>query len=469
MNRDTLKLNASKAAEIIRTVLSSKYFPFLTAAFTLASYYLGWDVALFYYIALTGILMLFLLEDITPVLHLFLFMSVSISLINTPSTTMGNSDYYHRPEIYIQIFTIVGLFIAAAICRLVKTVVKGKFKITPVFFGVCGFAFILIINGIFTADYKPKNLLFGFILAACILGIYSVFKDNVKLDANGFEKIAYSFIAFSILLLIELIVAYATTEDLFVDGTINRHKLIFGWGVYNTYGVMLLMCVPAAIYIAVRKRWGFVYTVYSFILFVALFFSCSRQAMVGGIVIYPFCIGMLLIKSKNRFPNICVLLGAATVGLILAGFYHEQVFKFFKVILSNLIVDGELDGSGRTTIWREAIEYFKKSPIFGAGFFVKFSYNGNSGLGFIPLMCHNTILQLLSSCGIVGLIAYLIHRTQTVISFFRKITLQRSFIALTILSILVICLFDNHIFNIFPTIIYGALTAIFEKSEKSDA
>ena len=84
-------------------------------------------------------------------------------------------------------------------------------------------------------------------------------------------------------------------------------------------------------------------------------------------------------------------------------------------------------------------------------------------------MCHNTILQLLSSCGIVGLIAYLIHRTQTVISFFRKITLQRSFIALTILSILVISLFDNHIFNIFPTIIYGALTAIFEKSEKSDA
>ena len=84
-------------------------------------------------------------------------------------------------------------------------------------------------------------------------------------------------------------------------------------------------------------------------------------------------------------------------------------------------------------------------------------------------MCHNTVLQLLSSCGIVGLIAYLIHRTQTVISFFRKITLQRSFIALTILSILVICLFDNHIFNIFPTIIYGALTAIFDKSEKSGA
>ncbi len=469
MNKDTLKLNASKAAEIMRTVLSSKYFPFLTAAFTLASYYLGWDVALFYYIALTGISMLFLLDDITPVLHLFLFMSVSISLINTPSTSMGNSDYYHRPEIYIQIFTIVGLFIAAAICRLVKTVVKGKFKITPVFFGVCGFAFILIINGIFTADYKPKNLLFGFILAACILGIYSVFKDNVKLDANGFEKIAYSFIAFSILLLIELIVAYATTEDLFVNGTINRYNLIFGWGVYNTYGVMLLMCVPAPIYLAVHKRWGFVYTVYSFILFVALFFSCSRQTMVGGIVIYPLCIGMLFTKSKNRFANICVLLGAATVGLILAGFYHEQVLNFFKAILENLIVDGELNGSGRTKIWREAIEYFKKSPIFGAGFFVQFSYNGNSGLGFIPLMCHNTVLQLLSSCGIVGLIAYLIHRTQTVISFFRKITLQRCFVALSILSILIICMFDNHIFNIFPTIIYGALTAIFEKSEKSGA
>ena len=150
MNQTILKIKNSKAFEIIRKALSSKYFPFVTAAVTLLSYYLGLDVVLFYYIAIAGILMLITLDDITPIISLFLFMSVSISLINTPSPTMGNSDYYHRPEIYIQIFIIVGLFIAAAVYRLIKTVLEKRFKLSPLFYGLCAFAAALFINGLFS-------------------------------------------------------------------------------------------------------------------------------------------------------------------------------------------------------------------------------------------------------------------------------------------------------------------------------
>ena len=95
MNETFAKIKNSKTVGMIQKILSSKYFPFVTAAVTLLSYYLGWDVVLFYYIAIAGILMLLFLDDITPIISLFLFMSVSISLINTPSPTMGNSDYYH--------------------------------------------------------------------------------------------------------------------------------------------------------------------------------------------------------------------------------------------------------------------------------------------------------------------------------------------------------------------------------------
>ncbi len=460
------ELKECKFVKIVQAVLSSKYFPFITAAFTLMSYYLGLDVVLFYYFALVGILMLLLLDDLTPFISLLLFMSISISLINTPSSSMGNSDYYRRPEIFIQIFIILSLFIATAVYRLIKTIVTGKFKITPIFFGMCGFAFVLLLNGLFTPDYNAKNLLFAFILASSLVIIYSCLKDNVKLNPEGYERIAYSFFAFSVVLLIELIEAYATTEGLFTDGVINRGKLIFGWGVYNTYGVMLLMCLPATIYLAGKKSFGFVYTLYSFVLFTALFFSCSRQTMVGGAFVYIFCIATLFVKGKNRFANMCVLIAAAAACIVLIAVYHEAVFEFFQVIFENLIVDGELNGSGRMRLWREALGYFKKFPIFGSGFFVYFSYHGNSGLGFMPLMCHNTILELLSSCGMVGLIVYLGHRIQTVLCFFKKVTVERTFIAMTILSILLLSLMDNHIFNIFPTIIYSSLIAILDKSQE---
>ena len=466
MNKNSIKSKTQKIVDIFRAILSSKYFSFITAAVTLLCYYLGWDVVLFYYIAIVGIMILLLLEDATPFISLLLFMSISISLINTPSNTMGDSDYYHRPEIYIQIFTIIGLLVSVVIYRLIKNIVFKRFKITPIFFGMCGFAIILMLNGIFTSGYNPKNLLYGFILASCILGIYSSLKDNLKLDSEGFERIAYSFLAFSTVLLIELIVAYATTDNLFEDGTINRYNLIFGWGVYNTFGVMLTMCIPGTLYLAGRKKFGFAYTLYSFVLFIALFFSCSRQAMIGGPIIYLICIVILFVKGKNKFANACILTAGAVAGIIFLLAYHETVFRFFKIVFENLMVDGELDGSGRTQLWREATAYFKQYPVFGSGFFVHFSYNGNSGLGFMPLMCHNTILELLSACGIVGIIVYLAHRTQTVISFCKNITLERTFIALTILSILLLSLLDNHLFNIFPTIIYSSLIAILDKSEE---
>lgn len=454
--------------EIAKAILSSRYLPFASAALTLICYYLGWDVVLFYYVATVGISILLLSDDVTPLFPQLLFMSVSVSLVNTPSYTMGTTDYYRRPEIFIQIFIILGLFIAAAAFRLIKTIACKKFKITPIFYGMCGFAATLLLNGIIGEGYNPKNLLFGFILASCVIVVYCIFKDNVKLGADGFEKIAYGFLAFSLLLVIELIVAFATTEGLFKNGIIAREKLIFGWGVYNTYGAFLLMCMPSAIYLAGRKRFGFVYTLYSFLIFVALFFSCSRQAMLGGIVVYPACVVTLFIKGENKFANACVLSAAAVAGTILIAVYSEPVLQFFKVIFDNIVVNGELNGSGRTRIWGEAIAYFKKYPVFGSGFFVEFSYRGNTGLGFMPRMCHNTMLELLSACGIVGLIAYLIHRTQTVLSFFKNMTVTRAFIAITICSLLMVSLVDNHLFNVFPTIIYSGLIAMFDKTETKE-
>ena len=424
-------------------------------------YYLGWDVVLFYYIAIAGIGILLILEDATPFISLLLFMGISISHKQAYANTEGLT-YYQRPEIYIQFGALIGLLITVAIYRLIKNIVYKRFKITPIFFGMCGFALILMTNGIFSKDYTPTNLFYGFILASCILGIYSFLKDNIKLDSEGFERIAFSFVAFSVVLLIELIVAYFTTEGLFENGTIVRSRLVFGWGVYTIYGVMLTMCIPGAVYLAGIKKYGFVYTLYSFILFIALFLSCCRQAMVFGSIIYLICIAILFIKGKNRFANTCVLTFASVAGIILIGAYHETVFKFFKVIFDNFIVDGELNGSGRVQLWREAIANFKKYPIMGSGFY----YSGKPTSGFMPKMYHNTILQLLSCSGIVGLIVYLAHRTQTVISFCKKITVERCFIVLTILSILLLSLLDNHIFNIFPTITYSALIAVLDKSEE---
>lgn len=462
------RINRGSVLDFIKNVLSSRYFPFVTAGVFLVCYYLGWDLVAVYYLGLVTILMLVLLDDVTPVISQLLFINLVVSLKNSPSPSMGGSDFYSKTAVLVQICIVGILTIAALAYRFAVCCAKKKFRATPVFYGLIALSASFLLNGFFNEIYTPNNLLFGFILSFCFLGIFVVIKDNIKADNDCFEKVAYGLIALSALLIIQLIVAYLTTDGLFVDGEINRGALIFGWGVYNTYGLMVMICLPAATYLAGKVKHGYILTAYSFLIVAASILCCSRQTMLGIIIMCPICIIILLVKGKYRLQNLCISGAALVVGCVLVGVFHEKVFSALKTIFENIVVNGELNGSGRWLLWKESIDYFKQFPIFGAGFYIDRSYNAFALHGLVPLMSHNTVLQLLSSCGLFGLVAYTIHRVQTVVSFCKNVTLERTFVALCILTILGLSLIDVHIFNIFPTIIYSCLLAVLVKSEKKE-
>lgn len=470
MNEKIEQLKNGGFLKALKAGLSSKYFPFVSAAVTLLCYYLGWDIVLIYYIAISGILVLTLLDDITPIISVFLFMSILISYKNSPSNIMGNSDYYFKTANLALIFTAFALFVSAAIYRIILTIIRKKFKLNSAFFGMCAFAAVLLLNGMFSEGYISKNLLYGLIMAASFLGIFSALKDNLKLDSEGYEKIAFSFFAFSIVLIIELAVKYITTEDIFVDGQFLRTNLTFGWGIWNTMGMWLSMCIPAVFYLAVKKNYGFVFTLYSVFLLIATMLSGSRQAMLISGIIYVLCIFYLFKSGKYRIPNLCIIGAVILAGAIILIVKHEVIFDYLKEFFNDFISNGELNGNGRAKLWRRGIKNYRSAPLLGVGFYSGFynliGFDGFSGLGFVPDMCHNTIIQILSSCGTLGLIAYLVHRVQSVVHYCKNITMESTFVALTILSLILVSLVDNHLFNIFPTIIYSSLAAALFGSVK---
>lgn len=460
------KVKESKAAKTISCILSSKFFPFITALVVTACYYLGWDLVTMYYVTVCALLILFLLEDISPIISVFMFMNIMVSRQNSPSSTVGGSDFYFRTAVLVQVIILIVIFASALTVRTGTTVFKKKFRPTPTFYGLCALAAAFMLNGVFRAGYNYMDLVYGAFMAFFFLVIFVLMKDNVHTDKNLFERIAYSFIALSAVLVLELIVAYLTTEGLFTDGKINRGHLMFGWGVYNTLGMLLVISIPAAMYIAGKHKYGYLFYLYSMVVFAASFLSTSRQAMVGAAIIFPVCMIILLVKGKNRIINLCITGAAVVACVIIACVYWNYIYSFFEKILSNLVVDGKPNGSGRWALWVKAWEEFKIAPIFGTGFYADLPESLDTvGLDIIPLMYHNTVMQLLASCGIVGLAAYVVHRVQTVISFFRNVTSDRAFIALTILALLILNLFDNHLFYILPTLVYSSLVAVLIKSE----
>lgn len=126
------------------------------------------------------------------------------------------------------------------------------------------------------------------------------------------------FFALSVCVVIELIVAYCTYDKLWTStGGIDRNQLYFGWGIYNTIGMLFTVSMPSAAYLARRyRRGGHFFTVYLVVLLVCAFLSMSRQAMLCGSLVFLICAAWILIKCPERWLNAAIFVGSALVAVI---------------------------------------------------------------------------------------------------------------------------------------------------------
>lgn len=456
------KLNFSDVKSAAKLALSWRFFPFVTAAVTLLGYFFAIDLLTIYFIGITGTLIILLCDDLSPLFGHFVLMPVLISDKNSPAIQFSESSYYSSPAVLAQIFILIVLFAGAIIYRFAKNCVNKKIKLTPMFFGLCAFSLILFCNGMLSKNYNPKNMLYGAIMAFAFTFVFVVFKDDLRGSENTFISLAVAFTALSAVLLTELVYKYATVEGVISDGVIQRNKIRFGWGVYNQAGMMMLTCVPATVYLASKCKYGYLMFLYSLVVAAGTVFTMSRQAIMMLVVIMPASVTMLLLKGKNKIANGAIT-AAVVVALLALGCIEKEKLA---LVFSNL-EHSFATGSGRTVLWTEAIKNFMEAPFLGAGFYAGLgSYSGISGVSFLPDMAHNTFIEILSACGICGILTYLVHRVQTILSFIKNPCTNRIYLVLIMLCILLPSLLDNHMFNIFPTIIYAMLVALLAATEE---
>lgn len=475
------RIESSKVTQFIRRALSSYFFPLVTAVVSVGCYYLGWDIVNIWYLCICGTAIMVCCKDVSPVLCLILFFSLLPSPQHSPRFNGQTSNYLVSTPILAQEIIAATFFLGTVVFRLVWGIVRRQFKITPLFWGIVALSAGLCLSGAFYTSYTAKNLLYGLALSAIIVVFYIFCYCNFKIDQNSLKKISTYFIAVAAAVALELVVAYITNRSAAAAGESWRGLLVFGWGTYNQAGLMLTMSVPAWFYLAGKYKRGYFFLLGAVANVATCFLSQSRQAMVMSAVILLACCVWILIWDKGRKRIIdLAMMGAVIVVLaIIAGVCFGQLKSF----LVGAIDSGSLStGSGRTSLWKQGWNNFKHQPLFGVGFYnpkAQGTYvDGNlvgSEVGFfipgdlshsIPRMCHNTVFELLSACGIVGLGVYLFHRVQTVISFIRNITPERTLIAATMGVLLLTSLLDNHLFYFITTIQYAILLSMLSVTEK---
>ena len=172
----------------------------------------------------------------------------------------------------------------------------------------------------------------------------------------------------------------------------------------------------------------------------------------------------MLHYAKNRRNNIIVLVSGVGAILFAVVFFREQLMSLFRVL-----VNLGFKLNNRDIIYRAGLDKFLQSPILGGSFYsIDFVPDTWSTLerfiSLIPPRWHNTIVQILASCGAVGMLAYLFHRIQTVKLFVKRMNKENSFIACSIMAMLIACMFDCHLFNIGPTLFYSMALGFAENS-----
>lgn len=471
------RIENHKLTLALRRALSSYFFPLVTAVVSVACYYLGWDIVNIWYLCLSGTAIMVCCKDVSPVLCLILFFSMLPSSQHSPSV----SNYLVSPAILAQEIIGVIFFLGTVIFRLIRGIVKRKFKITPIFWGIVALSAAFALNGIFYTHYTAMNLLFGLALSAIIVVFYIFCYCNFGREEKTFMQIAYYFIALFAAVTLELAICYITNRSEAAEVG-WREVLGFGWGTYNQAGLMLTMAIPAWFYLAGKHKRGYFFLIGAVVNEGMCFLSQSRQAMLMSLVVLCACCVWILLWDKGRKRIIDLAMMGAVIALIIiaAGIMHEKVFAFLKGALDK---DSLGSGNGRIWLWGLGWENFLNKPLFGVGFYDPNAYVEKNaageviswGVGYfvpgelshsIPRMCHNTVFQLLSSCGLVGLMVYVFHRTQTVISYINNRTPERTLVAITACVILLTSLLDNHIFYIIPTIHYAILLALLSATEK---
>lgn len=450
----------------INKFLASPYYIMVLMLLTVLTNLLGLELLMYTLIALTVVYTCFFGSDLLPIMPILVSGYVAPSRINNPGRNPESVFYGVSGSYLMCLATVIGAALIIHVIRERKKIAKAK---PQLLWGMLALSAVYLLSGIGSDHYAAiagRNLFHALLQSAAILLpylLFTVFVDWEKARLDYFEWVAFGV---GCLLCVEILGIYCT-QAVIVDSIVYRDQIYTGWGMYNNIGGLLAMMIPYAFCIAARYRkvWIGVLTGSAFLGCVLL--TCSRSSILTAVLAYCVC-GLLLFRYVgNRRKTTTVLISGSVAILFVMFLFREQLMGLFNVLL-NL----GLRLNNRDIIYKEGINIFLQSPILGSGFYsTGFKPDAWSTLesfhNVIPPRWHNTILQILVCCGLVGILAYLFHRLQTVKLFLHRMTKENKFIACSILVLLVSCMFDCHFFNIGPAMFYSMALSVAENRSSS--
>lgn len=445
--------------------LATPYYIIAVMALSMASHLLSLELPVYTVFALAAIYTAVLSADLLPLAPLLLFCYISPSIPNNPGRNQ-QSVFFGGTGVYIAALgALIALAVVWRVLRNRQRFFREKRTLLP---GLLLLSAAYLLSGIGSENYgsaAPKNLLFATMQASSLLVPYFLLSGGVDWNKARRDYLAWIGFTGGAAVLVQVLVCYAT-QNVVVDGVIVRRHIYTGWGMYNNMGCLLAMAIPFAFYLAAKYRRGWIGTVVGSVFLLGVLLTCSRASLLIGLAAYCLGVFMMLHYARNRRHNTVALVTVVVVGVAALLLFRHPLLRLFSGFLGM-----GLDPSSRDTFYYEGIKLFASAPVFGNSFYspgyIPWDFSTVDALSaLIPPRWHSTPLQLLVSCGIVGVGAYGFHRFQTLRLLLTKRSKEMDFTACAVGVLLLCSLFDCHFFNLGPTMFYSAALAFAERSKK---
>jgi len=455
------RLFAADTRSRIYNFMTGPAYLAVMAALTAISFALNAEVVLFTVFALIAVFTVFYAPDLMPLMPLLIMGYVATSPENNPGRNT-NSVYSGISGIYVICLAvvIVGCLVYYVVRERKRMFRKNGMLLKSLLLLTAAY----MISGIGFPGYFEiawKNIPYGLIQGVALLLPYWLFTGGVDWDRHRKDHFAWMGFLLGCLLVFEVLWIYLS-RGVISDGIVDRDKIYTGWGMYNNLGGMLAMMIPLAFWLSVyRKQVWFGY-ITGLVLLAGVMATCSRNSMIFGTLCYLVCC-LLQPKGKHSYLQWWILLGLmAALGLVLI-LFREPLFYSLNQMLDSTNMQS------RISIYGQGLGEFIKNPILGSSFYpaegLSYSWAQTGITEIMPARWHNTVIQLLSSTGLVGLAAYGYHRYQT----FRLLRGRRTpldmLVILSLLMLLLSSLLDCHMFNVGPGMFYAIALAWLEKKE----
>ena len=440
----------------VTNFLNGYWYPIFIAFFVLIGHIYSYETYSILFIVVTVCAGFILCKDlkffISPLICFYFVFS---------KKSLTSESFYSTSSLIFYVLVILAVLISMGIHFIMyrKELKIKNFTSSSLFKGFISLALCFAINGISNIqNYNASNLIFGILIVISFVLPFFLFSINLEINKHTRDYLIYVLVLTSIVIMIEFINLYF--NELYKWDNIFHYKYYtdLGWGISNNIGGILTMLMPVFFYCAGHTKYTLPFFLGGLTTYLCILLTASRTSVLFATVIIILCILFLCIYNHKHRRQIRIFTLFLIIGSIfIAIFLREKIYELIEKILHLGFGD-----SGRFEYYKDGMEKFFDHPLFGAGFGNSHGTNDRFVIS-APEYFHNTVVQILASCGVLGFGAYAYHRWQTVKLFWNTRNPYSFFTAMSILALLLTSLLDIHLFNIFPTIIYSTMLCIFER------